>query len=66
LHLTFHLQDVGLRFEAEAMGWLQNQSIALTGDSLDTDTWTLTPDTNADVSTPTAAHSFTQGVHLHM
>jgi alanyl-tRNA synthetase len=27
------LQGVGLRFEAEATGWLQNQSIALTDDS---------------------------------
>jgi alanyl-tRNA synthetase len=49
LHLTFHLQDVGLRFEAEATGWLQNQSIALTDDS--------PKYANADVSTPATAHT---------
>jgi hypothetical protein len=44
-----HLQGVGLRFEAEATGWLQNQPIALTDDSLNM--------SKADVSTPDAVHT---------
>jgi alanyl-tRNA synthetase len=49
---------VGLRFEAEATGWLQNQSIALTDDS--------PKYANADVSTPAAAHNFTRAMRFDM
>lgn len=32
MHAVHAVQGVGLRFEAEATGWLQNQSIPLTND----------------------------------